>query len=310
MALFLGIDTSNYTTSAAIYNSADDTVLSNKKLLPVKTGERGIRQSDAVFHHTVQLPDIIDGLDFQGKIAAVGASDRPCDRAGSYFPCFRVGISTARAIAKITGVPIYFHSHQHGHIAAALWSGKRLDLLQNEFIAFHISGGTTESVICKPDSEKIFSTEPLLSSLDLNAGQVIDRVGVAMGLPFPSGKYIEELALKSDKAFKIHPFTRDGNPSLSGLENKCADMLKKGETQEDTAKFCLDFIRASLEKMLLSVFENYGELPVVFSGGVMSNSIIRDFFTKKYGAVFGLPQFSTDNAAGTAILAKLKYEFK
>lgn len=308
MALFLGIDTSNYTTSAALYDSSTDAMISEKQLLPVKEGSRGIRQSDAVFHHTVALPRILGRFDCLTGLSAVSVSDRPCDREGSYFPCFLTGVACAEAIAKTNGIPLYINSHQHGHIAAALYSADRRDLLKDEFLAFHVSGGTTESVLCRPDGEKIFSAELIASSLDLNAGQVIDRVGVSMGLPFPAGRYVEEFALKSEKKFSPRPFMRGGSPSLSGLENKCADMLKNGDSKEDTALFCLTFIRSALEKMLVSAFSAYGEKPVVFSGGVMSDSILRDYFTEKYGAVFALPQYSTDNAAGTALLGYMKYD--
>ena len=72
MPYYLGIDTSNYTTSCALYNSDTDTVVHRKKLLPVKKGELGLRQSDAVFHHTVQLPELMRELfdGFDGEIAA------------------------------------------------------------------------------------------------------------------------------------------------------------------------------------------------------------------------------------------------
>ena len=305
---FIGIDTSNYTTSVAFYDSATDEMHSFRRLLPVKDGEIGVRQSDAVFHHTMQLPMLFDEaeLDLSG-IKAVSVSTRPCDREGSYFPCFLVGTANARILAKTLGVPLFTNSHQQGHIVAVLYSAGRLDLANETFLAFHVSGGTTEAVLCTPDHEKIIATQTLAKSLDLNAGQAVDRVGHAMGLSFPSGKELEKLALQSDKKFKPKPFMREGCVSLSGLQNKCETMLKNGESHEDTARFCLDFITVALEKMMQEILRGYGEMPVVFSGGVMSNSIIRDYFTDKYSAVFALPEYSTDNAAGVAILGKLKY---
>ena len=147
--LTLGIDTSNYTTSAAIYNGKE--VIQNKLLLPVKEGEKGLRQSDAVFHHTVRLYPVFEQLlaQCEGEIAAVGVSEKPRDAQGSYMPCFLVGVNTAHCIAASLRKPVHGFSHQAGHIAAALYSVGRLDLISQKFIAFHVSGGTTDAVLCE-----------------------------------------------------------------------------------------------------------------------------------------------------------------
>lgn len=224
MSNFLGIDTSNYTTSAAIYESHHNVLLQEKMLLPVKKGEKGIRQSDAVFHHTVQLPEIIDKLFKKtGKrdISAVGVSYAPRRLEGSYMPCFLTGISAATAVSRALSVPLYRFSHQEGHIAAALYSAGRLELLNEPFIAFHVSGGTTEAVLVNPDNEHIINAEIVASSSDLKAGQAIDRVGVMLSLGFPAGPELEKLSEKSNAVFKIKPSMKNTDCSLSGVENKC-----------------------------------------------------------------------------------------
>ena len=105
----LGIDTSNYTTSAALVDvKSGELVRSVKKLLPVKAGELGLRQSDAVFHHTVQLPEILTELfDKACDIKAVGVSTKPTDEEGSYMPCFLAGYCSAKSICEATGVPLF-----------------------------------------------------------------------------------------------------------------------------------------------------------------------------------------------------------
>ena len=117
MPYYLGIDTSNYTTSCALYNSDTDTVVHRKKLLPVKKGELGLRQSDAVFHHTVQLPELMRELfdGFDGEIAAVGVSDAPMRAEGSYMPCFLTGVCAAESVSAATGKPLFRFSHQPLH---------------------------------------------------------------------------------------------------------------------------------------------------------------------------------------------------
>ena len=304
MACYLGIDTSNYTTSCAVYDEISDKVVQKKKLLPVKSGELGLRQSDAVFHHTVQLPQLINELfsEFNGYISAVGVSEVPVRQKGSYMPCFLPGVSAATAVACVNNIDLYKYSHQQGHLMAALYSAGKRELYGKEFLAFHVSGGTTQLLSVKGDLEATL----IASSLDLKAGQAVDRVGVMLGFPFPAGKYVDELASKSDKKYKINLKLNNGNCNLSGVENKCKEMFKKGENKEDICRYCIDYIITALEKMMLYALSEYGEMPVVFSGGVMANSIIKKYFTEKYGAFFAEPEFSSDNAAGIAILASMR----
>ena len=307
MGYHLGIDTSNYTTSVAIYDDINNTVISCKKLLPVKEGEKGIRQSDAVFHHTVQLPQLINDLTnkFNGKISSVGVSVKPCNEEGSYMPCFLTGISTAQAVSSFMNIPLYKFSHQDGHIAAALYSADKLDLIGEEFFAFHISGGTSQVLKVSP-FDKYYNTKIISDSLDLKAGQAIDRVGVMLGLAFPCGPELEKLALKSSLPFKkVKVFRRDGKFSLSGVENKCKKMFDDGEKPEDIAFYCINYIRSALDDTVKEIIEKFGEFPLVFSGGVMSNSIIRNDFISRYNAYFAEPQYSSDNACGIAILSSI-----
>lgn len=305
---YLGFDTSNYTTSVAVYLPEDNKIIHTKKLLPVRSGERGLRQSDAVFHHTKALSRLFSDLRIQTCTAfsAVCASVSPRLSEGSYMPCFLVGENTASCIADALNVPFYKTSHQHGHILAALYSAGKLELINEKFIAFHLSGGTTDAVIVEPDDNDIIKSSLVSSSLDLKAGQAVDRVGLMLGLDFPCGAELDKLSRKSEKTYKIRPTVIDGNCSLSGVENKCAKMLKDGERPEDIANFCISYISATLEKMTDVLLEKYGRLPLLYAGGVMSNSLIREKFQSKYGAFFAAPEFSSDNAAGVAIMAYLK----
>lgn len=309
MSLYLGIDTSNYTTSVALYNSESGEVRQKRRLLSVKSGEKGLRQSDALFQHVKELPELFEGVFTKGeKLSAVGYSARPRDVEGSYMPCFLAGREAAHCIASVNGINCLEFSHQAGHIAAALYSINRLDMLQKKFIAFHVSGGTTDVVLFTPKENFSYEIKPFSSSLDLKAGQAVDRCGIMLGLDFPAGPKLEELALKSIKKFKIHPCMKGRDCCLSGLENKCAEMIKSGDDKCDVARFCLEFIKVTLDAMAKAAKEELGDLPLLFAGGVMSNSIIREYMTEKYGALFAKPAFSSDNAAGTAALTKIKSE--
>jgi len=187
----LAFDTSNYTTSAAVLKGGFETgrtgLVQSRLLLPVKEGEKGLRQSDAVFLHTRQLPEVIEKLGVISQIGAIGYSAAPRDCDGSYMPCFKVGEAMARSMASVLGVPCHAFSHQSGHIAAAVSGLCMLSLLSEEFYAFHLSGGTLECVLVRPDKNKIITCEIIGGTADISAGQAIDRVGVMLGLKFPCG---------------------------------------------------------------------------------------------------------------------------
>lgn len=310
MSAFLGIDTSNYTTSAALFDSEANTIIQSKKLLPVKAGELGLRQSDAVFAHVKQLGNMVQNVfdEYREEITAIGVSTRPRDIDGSYMPCFLVGEMAANCLGAALKVPILPFAHQQGHVAAALYSAGRLDLFRERFIAFHLSGGTTEALLVEPSAERIIRCAKIGGSMDLKAGQAVDRIGVMLGLPFPAGKYLEELALKSDRKFKIKPVMKGTECCLSGVENKCRKMLENGEKSEDIALFCLKSVEAALCGMTDATLSEYGKLPLVYAGGVMSNCIIRNTIENKYGGIFAKPEFSSDNAAGIAVLAAEAYK--
>lgn len=308
MSLILGIDTSNYTTSAALFDSNSKTLLGEKMLLPVKSGERGIRQSDAVFHHTKQLNEVLNRL--MSKVSLpidlVCASVSPTGQDNSYMPCFLVGCNTGKCISYALKCEYIKTTHQLGHIFAAAYSAKRFDLILNRqpFLAFHVSGGTTDCVYVDFDKNGEVLVTPVAKSSDLKAGQAVDRVGVMLGLNFPCGAELERLAEKSDKHFKINTKILNGNCSLSGVENKCREMFIKNESREDIAAFCIEYIYTALRLMTQYQINKRGDLPIIFAGGVMSNKIIARLIKNEFeNAYFAKPDFSCDNAYGVCLYA-------
>ena len=309
MMQILGLDTSNYTTSAALLDLEHGTVQQAKQLLPVKAGEAGLRQSDAVFHHTRQLPDMLEQLAPQmaaEELCAIGVSARPRNLEGSYMPCFLTGLGTARGIAAVTGVPLHLTSHQIGHVLAALYSAKKLELCCAPFLAFHVSGGTTDSLYCEPDAADFLRITPCGTSLDLKAGQAIDRVGLQLGLQFPCGAALEQLALKSHAKMRVRPVIREENCCLSGLENQCAKMCRQEQPPEDIARYCLLTVGETIAAMTAAARKKYGRLPVIYAGGVMSNRMIRPMLAAAGDVYFSEPDCACDNAVGVAVYAAIR----
>ena len=308
--VIIGLDTSNYTTSAAVLTLDGELIANLKSPLPVKAGECGLRQSDAVFHHVKNMPDLMKAMRShlsECAPVAIGVSSRPRNVEGSYMPCFLTGLSVAEGISASLGIPLFKFSHQCGHVMAAVYSSGKIALLEKDFCAFHVSGGTTELLRVRFDKNG-FETELVGATADLNAGQVIDRVGVYLGLPFPAGKYIEELAKDNDKKIpKRKPKLSDMKLNLSGLENMAIKLYEETLDKALVAAFVLDYVEQGISLLCESYQQTYGKLPFVFAGGVMSNAIIKEKLKTKFDAYFAEPALSADNAVGIAELARRLY---
>lgn len=310
---FVGIDTSNYTTSVALCDLEGRIIANLKAPLTVKSGERGLRQSDAVFAHVKNLPELMDRLAealLEYEPIAVGVSETPRMAEGSYMPCFLSGVAAAHSFAASRNIPIYKTAHQNGHVMAALYSsGRSEELLKDRFLAFHISGGTTEVLLITPKSDShVFEIELVGETEDINAGQAIDRVGVMLGLDFPAGRELENLAKVYQGSFEKRKISvRDCRCNLSGVENIAKKLYDNGADKEMVAAFTFDFIQRTLCEMAAQALEKYGDMPILFAGGVMSNKLMRGAISKRFEAYFAEPEFSADNAAGVALLCRLAY---
>ena len=297
----IGIDTSNYTTSIAYFDG--ETGVNCSRLLPVKPGELGLRQSDAVFAHTKSLPDLSGRLFSNaevGKITAVGVSTRPRAVEGSYMPCFMVGYSHAKLLSDALGVPLIEVSHQQGHVAASLWSAGHLELMEEPHLAWHLSGGTTELLLVEPDGKNVKCTK-IGGTTDISAGQLIDRTGVMLDLPFPAGKHVDVLSKEATmkETFKVKCPGMEF--SLSGVQNKVQQFHQKNGVPAETAAFALRCVASAVFQATQNALKAYPGLKVVFSGGVASNSMLREVIAP-LNPIFCEPQYSTDNAMGVAVL--------
>ena len=298
----IGIDTSNYTTSIALFDGTDGVNCS--KLLPVKQGELGLRQSDAVFAHIKSLPELSGRLFSHIRaenIGAIGVSTRPRAVEGSYMPCFLVGLSHAKLLSDAFQVPLIEVSHQQGHVAASLWSAGRLDLMDRPHLAWHLSGGTTELLLVEPEGKNVNCTK-LGGTTDISAGQLIDRTGQLLGLPFPSGKHLDELGRQAELTEVFRVKCENSSFSLSGVQNKVQQFHEKHGAAGETAAYALRCVSAAVYQATQQALKAYPGFSVVFSGGVASNSMLRQVL-EPLSPIFSQPQYSTDNAMGVAVLA-------
>ena len=302
---YLGIDTSCYTTSCAIIDSDFQIVGEARKILEVKQGERGLQQSNMVFQHTKALPKLMLELP-QVPISGIGVSGFPRREENSYMPAFMVGLGQGETLSHILNVPLHIFAHQENHILAALRDLKHIPT--EPFLALHLSGGTTELVYCHYQGEGIFESHIIGGSKDLQGGQYVDRIGVAMGLPFPAGKHLESLALQTTEYEPLPSSMKDGWISFAGPCSAAMRRINKTMSDLDKsnlARAVFTSMGNALEKMITYHIKEKPVHTLIAVGGVMSNSLLRkriETYCKRNHMTLHVaqPQYSVDNATGNA----------
>lgn len=311
--MILGIDTSNYTTSIALTDAFGRIQFDKRKPLVVKQGERGLRQSHALFQHMENLPLLLHEVlqePFRSQIKAIAVSNRPRPVEGSYMPVFKAGIQFGTVLSDALSVPYYTFSHQEGHLAAAAYDTPLKEA--TSYLAYHLSGGTCELLDVDEKNISIIG-----GSSDISFGQLLDRLGVAMGFAFPAGKAMDEivLGLSGEKRKKqLKPIPLKGlYLNLSGIETQTLRMLQASneeDKQEMQNALLLEVfmkIADSLEKLTKEALKLSGQKQVLFTGGVSASAFLRErlsqaFDKENFDLIFGEPQLSSDNAVGISLL--------
>lgn len=296
----LGIDTSNYKTSIALVDN-DEILVDKRKFLEVKQGERGLRQSEALFQHVRNLPLMFEELNetFEGKIAGLSYSSKPRPVTGSYMPCFLAGESFAKSIASFLKVPAFAFSHQEGHIEAARFGLEKKP--EDDFIACHFSGGTCELL---HDFRIIGGTK------DISYGQVLDRAGVRMGFAFPAGEEMDIIACETDESTDVLTPVKvnDSFVNLSGFESQIQRVIDS-EDKNRLIREIFERTADSISEMIIQASAKIGVSDILLFGGVSSSTFIKnrlksDFADGIIKIQFADSYLSSDNAVGTALLGR------
>ncbi len=306
-AVVLGIDTSCYTTSAAA--AAHGGFSSARRLLDVPPGDRGLRQSEAFFQHVQRLPALIEEALSGRDVAAVCASVRPRDAEGSYMPVFTAGAQFGAAIAAALRVPFLQTTHQQGHIAAALVDS---GLAQERFLCLHLSGGTTEALLVEGNELRVTLVG---GSADLHAGQLVDRVGVALGLPFPAGPHLEALATEGTDRGRLGASLEKDDLCMhfSGAEAAAHRLIAAGERPADVAAEVFSCLCRTTARFIAAASKRAQAQDVLVAGGVSSSRLLRAALPERLSRLgctarvfFARPDLAADNAVGVALIGRQK----
>ena len=304
--LSLGIDTSNYKTSVAVVDEEGNILLNSQNFLYVKEGERGLRQSDAFFQHVKKLPKVIEEVfslpNIKENLSCISVSTKPRPIEGSYMPVFMAGEAFAQTVSSSLGIPLYEYSHQEGHIEAVKFYSSFRD--KNKLVSFHFSGGTSEALLVDLDNQTF---QLVGGTKDLAYGQVIDRIGVSLGLHFPCGEELDEIALfgRSSNKNLSKVKVNDGFVNLSGIETQAQRLIGKVPADELVSEL-FEKISASILGMVMHINKKYSINDFLFAGGVSSSGYLRNYLRnnlpKDINIVFGDSRLSQDNAVGIALL--------
>jgi len=310
--LFLGVDTSCYTTSVCCV-SEEGIVFERRTMLSVPLGERGLRQSDGVFQHVRNLPPLIEellGVIEKNSVEAVAVSAKPTADADSYMPVFLAGKLAAVSIAGALDVPLLETTHQAGHIRAAMLENEQAIPKNEPFLAMHLSGGTTDLLSVRLENGTVGTVERIGGCGDLHAGQFVDRVGVKLGLPFPSGSGLEALARAAkQRDIRLPSSVKGLTCSFSGQESQSQRLIEQGEAAEEVAYAVYDCMARTFAKILLNAMEQTGCHTALLSGGVSGSDLLRELLAERTKKVllFAGRGLSSDNAIGTALLARDRF---
>jgi N6-L-threonylcarbamoyladenine synthase len=311
MNAVLGIDTSCYTTSMALVDFTGNILFNRQVLLEVPLGERGLQQSKAVFQHLRNLPGITCELRKEKlpgvTIAAVSASTRPRPVEGSYMPVFMVSEWTGQMLSDVLNVPFYKVSHQENHIMAGLHTAGGPN--EDTFLVIHLSGGTTELLIAGKDSSG-FSLKIIGCTQDLHAGQFVDRIGVALDLPFPAGPHLEQLALGTESGITLKSFSKDLQIGFSGAETQAQRLIEKGCGKKELAAAVYSCLASTLSGWIFNAVAKTGIKEILLVGGVSSSGLLKSKLNLLVAQrdpdihlYYTDPLLSRDSAVGTALLA-------
>lgn len=310
--VYLGIDTSCYTTSVALLDRAGSLAGEARRVLQVKAGRRGLQQSEMVFQHTRNLPELMEeACSSSFEIIGIGVSARPRPLEDSYMPAFLVGLGLARSLAAVSEIPLWQISHQENHLEAGLWSAQGPDT--DRFLLLHASGGTTDLLLAVKRADGTYELTQVGGSKDLHAGQFIDRIGVAMGLQFPAGPAVEQLAATAQGFIELPVSVRQGDVSLSGPATAALRKLEAGAETATLAAGVQYSLAETFVRMIRNVAAQKEVFDVLLVGGVASNAYIRSHMIEKLAKrriKVWIPEsrFSPDNAAGCAAYARRQGE--
>ena len=317
--IILGIESSCDDTSAAIING--NKILSNIAANQTVHQEYGgVVPELASRAHQQNIIPVVEKSFTKANIQQKDISAIGFTRGPGLLGSLLVGTSFAKSLAMSLVVPLIEVNHLQAHILCHFIEDANPMPPKFPFLCLTVSGGHTMIVLVKD----YFDMEIIGKTIDDAAGEAFDKIGKIMGLDYPAGPIIDKLAkLGNPDAFTFgKPKLENYDYSFSGIKTSVLYFLQKqlkenpNFIQENVENLC-----ASVQKTIIDVLmkklekaaKDYDVKEVAIAGGVSANSGLREAMqnnVEKLGWNVYIPKFeyTTDNAAMIAMVAKLKFE--
>jgi len=313
--IVLGVETSCDETSVAIVKDGKQ-VLANVVFSQIAIHEEfgGVVPEVASRHHVGKLTFVFEQALQQAQLNASDIDLVAVTSEPGLIGSLLVGIISAEAFALANNIPIIYVNHLTGHIYA--------NYLESDFyfpiIALVVSGGHTELVLMRDH----YDFEILGKTMDDAVGEAYDKVGRVMGLPYPGGKYVDQLALQGTFRYQLQLVYLDKdsyNFSFSGLKSAVINLINQSKMKNEELN--LADLAASFQTVATTVLvdktiqaaQEYNAKHIIVAGGVAANRGLRNLMKEKVsqlpGVVLTFPSFEycTDNAAMIAVSGYFKY---
>ena len=313
----------------AIESSCDDTaaaVLKNNKVLSNVVARQSIHEEFggvvpelASRAHQQNIVPVIDVALKKVNVTKQQLSAIAFTQGPGLMGSLLVGASFAKSMAMMLNIPLIAVNHMHAHILAHFIDEEEFDKPEFPFLALTISGGHTQIV----KVNDFFDMEIIGETTDDAVGEAFDKTAKILGLPYPGGPLIDQLAKDGNpKRFLFtKPKVKGLNFSFSGLKTQILYFVQKNivenpnfieENKNDICASVQQIIIDILMEKLKMAVEETGIKQIVIGGGVSANSGIRETLKnaeKKYGWKTFVPKFeyTTDNAAMIGIVGYQKF---
>ena len=286
----LGIEGTAHTIGVGIVDS-NCRIFSNRyKMIASQKG--GIHPREAANHHAKHVADLINEAIKEARLSYEDVDMVAFSQGPGLGPCLRTAATAARALSLSLNVPIIGVNHCIAHLEI----GKRTTKCDDPALLY-VSGGNTQVIAFSNHRYRVFG-----ETLDIGIGNLLDKFGRIIGLPFPSGPEIEKLAQKGREIVKLPYSVKGMDVAFSGILTAASNLYKKGHSIEELCYSLQEVTFAMLTEVTERAMAHVDKDEVLLGGGVAQNKRLQkmiDEMAEDRGAKMFVPanELCVDNGA-------------
>lgn len=267
MPVVLGLEGTAHTVSCGIVD--DERILSNCSSSYVPT-KGGIHPREAADHHAENIVPVIEKALLESGLSMEDIDLIAFSQGPGLGPCLRVVATAARTLSLKFSKPIQGVNHPLGHVEI----GRKLSNARDP-VMLYVSGGNTQVI-----AHLIGRYRVLGETIDIGLGNMLDKFAREIGIPFPGGPRIEEMAKNGHKLLDMPYSVKGMDTSFSGILTAALSFLKKGERVEDVCYSIQEISFAMVTEVLERALYYTNKREILLAGGVARNRRLRDMVSE------------------------------